>query len=341
MSRSGFLIGIFYIAVKWVWELDTIVKMDHSTGKLYTDLYSKPTDAHNYLPADSYHPPHCIKSLPYSQILRLKRICTKNDDFIKHTRDMKTYFKRQGYSDKLFDNAFDKVKDLDRHTLLHGERHVNHDTTIPIPLITTYGTGMPNITQIMRKHWPILMSSPLVKEVLPNTPTVAYRRPPNLKDQLVRAQVRYPPSEAEIMYKEKRCTRLFCKYCKILKNQTTYKCPHTGEIVTLAENVHCQSTNVVYLLYCKQHKTQYVGETKRCFKIRLEEHLADIRHNRDKPVSNHYSSKPHSKKEPEYYILAHLMGDPEKSQQRRRQIERNWIYTLKSFTPYGLNTMGK
>ncbi len=235
----------------------------------------------------------------------------------------------------------DKVKDLNRHTLLHGECHVNEDTTIPIPLITTYGTGMPNITQIMHKHWPILMSSPLVKEILPITPTVAYRRSPNLKDQLVRAQVWYPPPEAETQYKEKRCTRLFCKYCIVLKNQMTYKCPHTGEIVTLAENVHCQSTNVVYLLYCKQHKTQYVGEIKRCFKIRLEEHLADIRHSRDKQVSNHYSSKPHSTKELEYYILAHLMGDPEKSQQRRRQTERNWIYSLKSFTPYGLNTMGK
>ncbi len=191
--------------------LDTIVKMDHSTGKLYTDLYSKPTDAHSYLPADSYHPPHCIKSLPYSQVLRLKRICSKSDDFTKHTSDMRTYFKRQGYSDQLFDNAFNKVKDLDRHTLLHRERNVDEDTMNPIPLITIYGTGMPNITQIMRKHWPILMSSPLVKEILPNMPIVAYRRPPNLKDQLVRAEVRYPANNENHHTSDKTCTKLFCK----------------------------------------------------------------------------------------------------------------------------------
>ena len=90
----------FHPTIKFTYEssrdeiifLDTIVKMNHETGKLYTDLYCKPTDAHNYLPAQSYHPSHCNKSLPYSQILRLKRICTNKDDFAKHTSDMKGYF---------------------------------------------------------------------------------------------------------------------------------------------------------------------------------------------------------------------------------------------------------
>ncbi len=62
---------------------------------------------------------------------------------------------------------------------------------------------------------------------------------------------------------------------------------------------------------------------------------------RDKPVSNHYKNKRHTRTTPETYILEHLTGDPEKCQQKRRQKERNWIYNLKLFTPYGLNTMGK
>ncbi len=125
--------------------------MNHAIGKLYTDLCSK-SDAHNYVPADSYHPHHCIKSFPYSQILRLKRICTKEEAFLKYTADMWVYFNRKGYSDKLFDDAFDKVKTLDSQSLLHGERHADDQDIIPIPLITTFGTGMPTITHIMRKH---------------------------------------------------------------------------------------------------------------------------------------------------------------------------------------------
>ena len=90
---------------------------------------------------------------------------------------------------------------------------------------------------------------------------------------------------------------------------------------------------MVYLLYCKEHKKQYVGESKRCFKVRLDEHLADIRHQRDKPVSNLYKTRHHVKKTPDYYILEHIVGDPEQCQTLRRQRERNWTYQLRLFTP--------
>ena len=50
--------------------LDTTVHIDENR-KLYTNLYSKPTDSHNYLLYDSAHPQHTKRSLPYSQFRRL------------------------------------------------------------------------------------------------------------------------------------------------------------------------------------------------------------------------------------------------------------------------------
>ena len=47
-----------------------------SDGKLTTDLHTKPTDAHLYLHYTSYHPQHQKKSIPYSQAVRLRRICS-------------------------------------------------------------------------------------------------------------------------------------------------------------------------------------------------------------------------------------------------------------------------
>ena len=45
-------------------------------GKITTDLYVKATDSHKYLHSSSCHPYHGKKGIPYSQALRLNRICS-------------------------------------------------------------------------------------------------------------------------------------------------------------------------------------------------------------------------------------------------------------------------
>ena len=44
--------------------LDTLVHLEGRSIK--TDLYTKPTDSHNYLYYDSAHPQRCKDSIPYS-----------------------------------------------------------------------------------------------------------------------------------------------------------------------------------------------------------------------------------------------------------------------------------
>jgi hypothetical protein len=45
-------------------------------GNMTTDLYSKPTDKHQYLSPSSCLPKHCFTSIPFSQAIRVKRICS-------------------------------------------------------------------------------------------------------------------------------------------------------------------------------------------------------------------------------------------------------------------------
>merc|ERR1711893_129990 len=61
--------------------LDTNVKIDED-GSIYTDLYSKPTDTHNYFRYESCHPKQTKTGLPFSELLRVRRICTKEDHFL-------------------------------------------------------------------------------------------------------------------------------------------------------------------------------------------------------------------------------------------------------------------
>ena len=55
--------------------LDTITTVKE--GNMTTDLYSKPTDKHQYLSPSSCHPKLCFKSIPFSQAIRVKRILLK------------------------------------------------------------------------------------------------------------------------------------------------------------------------------------------------------------------------------------------------------------------------
>ena len=52
--------------------LDVVVRINGD--KFETDLYSKPTDCHQFLEFNSAHPIHIKKSIVYSQGLRIKRL---------------------------------------------------------------------------------------------------------------------------------------------------------------------------------------------------------------------------------------------------------------------------
>ena len=53
------------------------------------DLYSKPTDCHQYLRYDSAHPMHVKNSILYSQAFWIKRICTLETALAGHLADMR------------------------------------------------------------------------------------------------------------------------------------------------------------------------------------------------------------------------------------------------------------
>ena len=61
-------------------------------GEFSTDVYSKPTDAHQYLNFGSCHPPHVKRGIPYGQGLRLKRICSSEEVFERRLGDLKGFF---------------------------------------------------------------------------------------------------------------------------------------------------------------------------------------------------------------------------------------------------------
>ncbi len=87
--------------------LDTRITIEDN--QLVTDLYCKPTDSHNFLYFSSAHPKSCKESIPYSQFLRVRRICSKYDDFYKHCITLCAHFIRRRYPGELLEEALLKL----------------------------------------------------------------------------------------------------------------------------------------------------------------------------------------------------------------------------------------
>ena len=96
--------------------LDTLVYID-SKNRLQTTLYKKPTDCQNYLHAKSAHPFSLKKSIPYSQALRIKRICSTFEEYRKHSQNLIKRFVEQSYNESSVRKRNERVDHLDRSLL--------------------------------------------------------------------------------------------------------------------------------------------------------------------------------------------------------------------------------
>ena len=71
--------------------LDTLIYKDKS-NTLQTTLHQKPTDQQSHLHAYSDHPKSHKRSIPYTQVLRIKTICSTLTEYKKHCAILKQSF---------------------------------------------------------------------------------------------------------------------------------------------------------------------------------------------------------------------------------------------------------
>jgi len=92
--------------------LDVMVSI--KDGFIETDLYTKPTDKHQYLLISSCHPQHTKRSIPYSLALRLRRICSNHDSYIMRTTELMDYLVRRGYDKTFLKTQIQRASDVPR-----------------------------------------------------------------------------------------------------------------------------------------------------------------------------------------------------------------------------------
>ena len=126
--------------------LDLIVSLRN--GAIHTDLYIKPTDGHQYLHYKSSHlTPYTLKtSMPYSQALRVSRMCLSQKDFKTNVSHMKEWFLARGYPEIVVNNQIDKV-------VFGRDQSVKKNLESDIPFVTTYHPKVKSLEKWLRTYF--------------------------------------------------------------------------------------------------------------------------------------------------------------------------------------------
>ena len=74
----------------------------------------------------------------------------------------------------------------------------------------TYHSELPNVKEIVNKHWLIIDSSKGWNKIFPQKPIMAYRRPKSQRDTLVHAKLNPDPSDDGPTGKVKSCGNKRC-----------------------------------------------------------------------------------------------------------------------------------
>ena len=125
-------------------------------------------------------------------------------------------------------------------------------------------TIFPHFSNILRKHFNILLCSDRCRDVFKHPPIVAYRRTSNLRDTLVKAQLPAitAPNSTNLPPGSFRCGQ-DCATCPYITNGLKhYTFSSTGETRNITSHITCKTKNLIYMVQCNRCHLQYIGETK-------------------------------------------------------------------------------
>ena len=141
------------------------LKISLSKDKLSTDLRIKHNDCHQY---SSGHPKHTKQSIVYSQLLRVSRICSRENDFNRHKSNIKIWFQKRRYLENINENEMKKVK-------FPSFNKVQRKKSKGILFVVTYHPLLKQLEGILRRNKYLLNMNAEIKQTFTAVPMVSCR----------------------------------------------------------------------------------------------------------------------------------------------------------------------
>ena len=177
----------------------------------------------------------------------------------------------------------------------------------------------------------MIRDRPEMKEIFPEPPVVSFRRPPNLKNKLVRAnhsakgKIQQPPCPSNT---QSEWDTFMNNTGHIFNSKANIRLPIEGGNVT--------SSGVIYAIRCKKHDTISVGQTTTPLNTRLNRHWWDVQNRPDAcEVSQHFAN--HSDCSFKHDIEVSILKTTTGPSNHMLMEEDKWIAKLDTKAPHGLN----
>ena len=327
--------GSFHPAVKLVSDvseesldtLDTVLSVN-ANGTVSSSVYYKPTDAHGYVDYKSNHPKSCLDSIPYSQFLRLRRICSDDADYHTQCDILAGFFANRGYPGNVVANARARCATVTRaEALIPREKTKLEKIPLVLPF---YEKISKKIARIVFNNAKVLSQDPEIGFIFRDKFISAFKNHQNIKQQTVRSKLPAPIEEIPGNFP---CGSRRCLTCSVLCAEPVISGPCGSFSIT--KSFTCTSTCVVYVIVCTKCDILYVGETSRSLRDRKNDHFSDIKCKRtDKnEVAEHFCSAPHNVYEDFTIRAVHTVL----TTHERRLFESKLIRKLGTLRPLGMN----
>ena len=266
-----------FLDIKWYVKADAIS----------TSVYYKETDSHAYLKYGSSHPKSCKNAIPFSQFLRLKRLCSDRQDLKAKEKEMEHFFLARDYPQDIVSKAIGRVSHISRADALKQKEPAEEMNRVILTL--TYNSHSKVIKDIVEKNFHIVNLDEEVGYLFQQKPLISYRRDRNIRDMLVHS--RFSSKDVSGITLPCGRKRLTCPF--VFNEVHTVEGPR-GKF-TPSGSFSCITKDVIYCIECIQCGEIYIGETERRLGDRIREHLRDVKNkNRHREVAIHFNSLGHS-----------------------------------------------
>lgn len=132
--------------IRFTYEANTVsvnfldLVITEEEGKLITKTFFKATDRNGYIPVGSCHHPRWLEAIPKGQFQRLRRNCSKIEDFKEQADILKNSFLDKGYKSDTLESDLTKITNMEREMLLKPTAKNRKNNNFERVFVTTFSS---------------------------------------------------------------------------------------------------------------------------------------------------------------------------------------------------------